>query len=600
MRFTLRKLVSRQSPRPFLRLAGATAVLFCLLILMARAGAQPAAPAFPTLARVYYDDVDDLWRLQDYDVWENNLDERYVLAAVDAAAVATLRAQGWRVVVDENATAVVPTAVAAQPFFNGYRTVDQLYADLRQINAAYPELTELVTYGESYCRQQGGCTTQGGERHPGFDLLALRVTNENVAGASTIGATTVTRGSKPIFFLMANIHAREITTPELAMRFLDWLVAGYGVDPEATWLVDWQEIWIVPTVNPDGHWLVELGTQPPYNGAPFYQRKNANQDADGNGRIDCLRWPPDAGIHYGVDLNRNHSFGWGWAGSSGMPCSVAYRGEAPASEPEVAQLEHLISSLIPDQRGAGLGDAAPADTTGILISLHSYSDLVLWPWGYTADPAPNYDGLKAIGDRLASFNGYRSCQPAACLYGASGTTDEWAYGELGIPAFTFEIGRQFMPPYAEIDAQQWPENAPALRYAAAIARTPYLTVHGPDVVNVQTAVGETAITLRAGVDDRRSGGQAVAEVAYTVDKPIWAAGAAPQPLTAVDGRFDSVAESAVATLPLESLTPGRHTIFVYGRDANGRWGAPGVTFVDVQFKVSGTSYEVFVPLALAD
>ena len=57
------------------------------------------------------------------------------------------------------------------------------------------------------------------------------------------------------------------------MRMLDWLVDGYGVDADATWIVDHHEVWIIPSLNPDGHWIVELGTQPPYNGNPFYQRK---------------------------------------------------------------------------------------------------------------------------------------------------------------------------------------------------------------------------------------------------------------------------------------------------------------------------------------
>jgi carboxypeptidase T len=52
------------------------------------------------------------------------------------------------------------------------------------------------------------------------------VTNENIAGP------------KPRFFLMGAIHAREYATAELAIRFAEQLVEGYGTDPEATWLLD--------------------------------------------------------------------------------------------------------------------------------------------------------------------------------------------------------------------------------------------------------------------------------------------------------------------------------------------------------------------------
>jgi len=157
---------------------------------------------------------------------------------------------------------------------------------------------------------------KGGETLPGFPLLAMRVTNENRPGSSIINGENIAMGSKPVFFLMANIHAREITTPEIAMRFLEQLLDGYGNDPDVTWLVDHHEIWIVPTVNPDGHWLVELGETPAYDGPPFYQRKNANNDADNDGMPDCSAWPPGEAAQPGIDLNRNHSFEWDQGGTS--------------------------------------------------------------------------------------------------------------------------------------------------------------------------------------------------------------------------------------------------------------------------------------------
>ena len=64
-------------------------------------------------------------------------------------------------------------------------------------------------------------------------------------------------------------------------------------------------------------------------------------------------------------------------------------------------------------------------TTGLFITLHSFSDLILWPWGHLAVDAPNKADLQAIGDKLATFNGYRSCQSAVqgCLYPAAGASD---------------------------------------------------------------------------------------------------------------------------------------------------------------------------------
>ncbi|GEM_PF-6934190 len=102
-------------------------------------------------------------------------------------------------------------------FDPGYRTVEQLHQRLDQINAAFPDLTEVVDYDEntgSFCKIQGGCvlaSTDPDITVPGFDLKALRITNESLPG------------DKPEFFLLANLHAREIVTPELAIRFAEFV-----------------------------------------------------------------------------------------------------------------------------------------------------------------------------------------------------------------------------------------------------------------------------------------------------------------------------------------------------------------------------------------
>jgi hypothetical protein len=566
-------------------------------------GAQPDRPRgiaadAPLIVRFYYNDLRDLLQFQSFDLWEyNNLQERYVLGSIDYANYQALLEQGRRVEIDHAATAAF--ARRESRFANlhgGYRGVEELYGEMQSMNAADPGLTELVDYGRSACLNLDGCLTPGGDALAGFPLRAMRVTNEAVPGASVVQGGAITRGDKPVFFLMAGIHAREITTPEIAMRFLEALLDGYGTDADATWLIDHHEIWVVPTANPDGHWLVELGEEPGYGGAPFYQRKNANLDADGDGDVDCGIWPPDISNQYGVDLNRNHSFGWGQAGSSGEPCNQTFRGPAAASETEVAQLEALIRALVPDQRGPSLNDPAPRDTTGIFITLHSFGELVLWPWGHIFADAPNRPDLKAIGDKFAAYNGYFSCPPSECLYLAGGASDDWAYGELGIPAFTFEVGKQFMPPYAEIAANQWPLNRPALLYAAKIARAPYLTVHGPDVSDIIVSGGPDTFEVRATIRDDRNGNQPITAAVYSVDTPPWAEGAIRVPLVAIDGAFDSPVESVAGQIA--GLTEGQHTLFVQGRDDGGHWGAVSAAF----FPTAGPDWTptdfVFLPRVL--
>ncbi|WP_374689844.1 M14 family zinc carboxypeptidase [Promineifilum sp.] len=594
---------SSPSSRPAL-LAGLLLALLLAIVLSARLDAQPASPAATgrgdrLVARVYYDNVRDIARLHAFDVWEyNNLTERYVLVAVDRAGYETLARQGWRLQVDEAATAQAARPMARRAgFLDGYRSLDDLYRDVAALAAAYPQLTELVDYGQSHCLSRGGCVTLGGQAQPGYPLQAIRVTNEAVAGSSTVNGSTVARGQKPILFLMAAVHAREITTPEIAMRFLEALVEGYGVDPDITWLVDWQEVWIVPVANPDGRWLVELGAQ--LGGSPFYQRKNANLDANDDGTVDCVIWPPPTGgggQHYGVDLNRNHSFGWAGEGSSADPCDVVFHGPSPASEVETVALETLVRALFPDQRGPQLDDAAPDDTTGILVTLHSFSNLVLWPWGHLDETAPNHTDLKAIGDKLAGFNGYQSCQATACLYAAAGATDDWAYAELGIPAFTFEMGDSFMPPYEAIDAGQWPENRPALLYAARIARTPYQSVHGPDVLEVNVGGYEPFLRVTATVNDSDNGNRPIGAAAFSVDAPPWVAGVHLTSLVAADTSFDSPVEEVVGSIDTASLPPGRHLLFLRGQDSDGHWGPVSAAFFQVDEEPAAAA---FLPAVVA-
>ena len=356
------------------------------------------------------------------------------------------------------------------------------------------------------------------------------------------------------------------------MRMLDWLVHGYGTNADATWLVDYHEIWIVPTANPDGHWLVELG-----GATPYFQRKNAR-------RTGSTFWPPTAFAQYGVDCNRNASFHWNNGGISTNELAQTYLGTAPASEPEVSALQNLVRTIFPDQRGPADTDPAPDSTSGVLISLHSYGELVLWPWGDTNAPSPNAAGLSALGKKFATYNGYTPMQSIG-LYPTSGTTDDWAYGELGIAAFTFEIGDTFMPPFNVVDGVQWPTNRGALIYAAKLARTPYVTAHGPDALNLSATATAGGVVIGAVIDNSNNGNQPIQAAQYSLDQPWWAAGTpagTPISMSATDNSFDSTVESVQATVPLESAQNGRHIIFVRGQDNAGNWGPPSAVFFDLR------------------
>ena len=203
-------------------------------------------------------------------------------------------------------------------------------------------------------------------------------------------------------------HAREIMASEMVLMLIDHLGSGYGIDPEITWLLDNRELYLVPIVNPDG--VVYNETTNPDGGGMW--RKNRRNN----------------GGSYGVDPNRNYPFEWVGPGSSTDPTSEVYRGPSPGSEPEV----QAIMTLVNDH----------AFVTA--QSFHSYSNLTLYPWGYTANDSPDSDTFVHMAGIMTQYNGYEPGQAPDILYSVNGGSFDWVYGAQGehpmCLAFSNEIG----------------------------------------------------------------------------------------------------------------------------------------------------------------
>ena len=372
---------------------------------------------------------------------------------------------------------------------------------------------------------------------------------------------------------MGATHARELVTSETALRFAEHLLSNYDHDPDITWLLDFCEIHILPMANPDGRKLSEAGIQ---------WRKNTDND-DG-----CRK-----SSYWGVDLNRNYDFKWNCCtGSSSDPCDDTYHGPYAASEPEVIAVQDYLKKIFPDLRGPYDADAAPDDATGVLVSLHSYGEQVLWPWGWTYNPAPNANQLQTLGRKLAYFNAYDPLLTSQ-YYLTEGCVDDWAYGQLGVASYTIEMGTTF---YQDCNTYQnivHPENLDSLIYAFKAARRPYQNPAGPDTYNITlsntTTFAGKAVTLRATADDSRYSmrngiepSQYIFSARYTVDKPSWIEGTIAYPLEAADGAFDNTAEDIFASIDTTGWAVGRHTIFVESQDAEGNWGVPSAIFLNIK------------------
>ena len=112
--------------------------------------------------------------------------------------------------------------------------------------ATFPRIKEKVDIGDSWCKSHPGSCVLPSPWN-GYDLFVLHITNRNIPGP------------KPVFWADGDIHAREIATPEVVMRMIDYLLNNYNTDADAHWLVDYHDIWLMPEVNPDGHHIVEAG-----------------------------------------------------------------------------------------------------------------------------------------------------------------------------------------------------------------------------------------------------------------------------------------------------------------------------------------------------
>ncbi len=339
--------------------------------------------------------------------------------------------------------------VGTASFYGGYKTAAEQEAHLNSVASAHPDLTTQYDIGDSWRKTQGLST--------GHDIKAICITKKQAGDCARTPNST-----KPRFSIIAQIHARELSTGELASRWIDYLVDGYGTDADATTILDTTEVWVVPVANPDGVDLVAAG-----GNSPRLQRKNAN-----NSRGSC------SGTNIGIDLNRNSSFKWG--GDSNSACSETYQGTAAKSEPETAALESLFSSIYPDQRDSS--DTAPAPTTarGTMITLHSYGNDIIIPWGWSQTKAPNDAQMRAFGKKMAAYNGYLVGTNAETVgYDTTGTTDDYTYGVLGVASVTFEVGASsgtcggFFPAYSCVSSTFWPKNKGAFVVAAKSAAAPY-------------------------------------------------------------------------------------------------------------------------------
>ncbi|MDJ0835811.1 MAG: M14 family zinc carboxypeptidase [Acidobacteriota bacterium] len=540
----------------------ASLLLSCFMVSLFGQHAHPFPDNSEHVIRVYFENDWKRAQLQSRleDLWTVNLERRFLVARVDAPTMHRLAAEGYAVVEDATLTARLAGNGESRglqdtgiPGYPCYATVEETFAAAQAMAEQRPDLAEWIDAGDSWEK----LNLAGG-----YDLMVLRLTNEAVAGP------------KPALLVLSGLHAREYAPGGLVLDFARRLFRGYGEDADITWLLDHNEIHLMLQANPDGRKRAESGIS---------WRKNANGDA-------C-----PGGNNMGVDLNRNFPYQWGFTAScsSDHTCSFTYRGIGGASEPETQAVRDYARAIFPDQRADDPMDAAPDDATGVFLDIHSFGRCVLWPFGYDIPSAPNGTALQTLGRKLAWYNGYQP-EEASVSFDTCGTTDDFAYGDLGVAAYTFELGFSFFENCLTYETQIRDTNLAALMLAAKSARAPYLLPAGPVVEQVSlsdnTVTAGNPVTVTATVSDDRFnnsfGTEAVQNItgaSLYLDLPPWEADrGSALPMDAADGAFNQTTESVTVSLDTTGLASGRYTLFIQADDAAGDAGTVSAAFLYIQ------------------
>jgi len=311
-----------------------------------------------------------------------------------------------------------------------YPTTAQVYDSITKLATKYPSLVDVETIGFTYNNRP---------------LVIMKINGKNPD-------TCLVRYQ---FLLMANHHAREWQTISTALFFVDSILRAYSTNSTIKKLIDSTYLVVFPMVNPDG----------------YYYSMDQNNEL----------WRKNRTLRnsvYGVDINRNYPGEvngdirgeWGAIYNSSTthyPSSDVYCGPYSGSEREVQSVMNLAKRF----------------SFNISISLHSYSELVLYPWGATSDTALDNTLLSNLATKIASkmlkqTSGTYTPEKSDALYPTSGDSDGWIYGYTKFVKgfttlpFTFEIDTGFSPPTTTL-AQLHRRVFPGILYSAFLCESVY-------------------------------------------------------------------------------------------------------------------------------
>ncbi|XP_058043774.1 carboxypeptidase B-like [Ahaetulla prasina] len=245
--------------------------------------------------------------------------------------------------------------------------------------------------------------------------------------------------NKKAIFIDCGFHAREWISPAFCQWFVREAVRTYGKETIMTRLLNNLDFYVLPVLNIDGYVY------------SWTKSRMWRKTRSVNAGTTCI----------GTDPNRNFDAAWCTVGASTNPCSETYCGSKPESEKETKALADFIRRN--------------KSTIKAYLTIHSYSQMLLYPYSYTYNLIPNNVQLNSIAKgairELATLYGteYTYGPGAATIYPAAGGSDDWAYDQGIQYSFTFELRDKGRYGFALPESQIKPtceETMVAVKYIA--------------------------------------------------------------------------------------------------------------------------------------
>jgi hypothetical protein len=276
----------------------------------------------------------------------------------------------------------------------GFSTVDEMTAQLDLMRSLYPSLISIKTALSDSISTIEGRT-----------VYYVRISDNPDANET-----------EPEVLYTGMHHAREPIGMQHLIYYMWYLLENYNSDPSIKHLVDNTEMYFVPVFNVDGY-SYNITTNPAGGGSWRKNRRYNGINTQGNPT-------------YGIDINRNYGYMWGFddTGSSPNPSSDTYRGTVPFSEPETRMMKYFCES----------------HNFLIALNYHSFSNLLLSPWGWTEEQCADSTVFDTYSYLLTKENGYIYGPGSTTIYPTNGGSDDWMYGEQltkpAILSYTPEVG----------------------------------------------------------------------------------------------------------------------------------------------------------------